>query len=109
MIHWLLCNLLEYLLCVVILDISVMASNSNDDKVELHFISSCAPATVAGDEQLLINLQECRDINRPSEYKTWANKMITPLRDRLVYCIVGFCKIFKFDEFTDIVKSECLK
>ena len=62
----------------------------SDDKVELHFISSCAPAAVAGDEQLLINLRECHDINRPSEYKTWANKMITPLRDRLVCRVVGF-------------------
>lgn len=69
-----------------------MAFNSSGDKVELHFISSCAPP--AGDEQLLINLRECHDIIRPSEYKTWANKVITPLRDRLVYHIVGFCKVY---------------
>lgn len=60
-------------------------AGKNDEKIQLHFISSCAPAKPPANndsEELLINLQECHDINRPSEHSTWTGKFITPLRDR---------------------------
>lgn len=64
-----------------------MAVKDSGDKIQLHFISSSAPAKPAtsnGSEHLLINLQQCSDIIRPSQHKTWTGKLITPLRDRLV-------------------------
>ena len=85
-------NILAVHVVILVVTAGVMAVNSSGVKIEFHFISSCAPAkssaVVGDDEQLLINLRECHDINRPSEYKTWANKLITPLRDRLVYHII---------------------
>ena len=69
-------------------------NNSGSDKVELHFISSCVPTkppAVHDDEQLLINLQECHDVNRPSQHDTWSGKLIIPLRDRLVYRNIVCC------------------
>lgn len=61
----------------------VMAVKSSG-KIQLHFISSAKPPAGNDSEQLLINLQQCYDINRPSQHNTWSNKPITPLRDRLV-------------------------
>lgn len=65
---------------------------TSDCKIQLNFISSCAPAKsghTSDTEQLLANLQECHDIDRPSEYKRWTG--ITPLRDRLVDRDVVVC------------------
>ena len=80
---------------MIVVVIGVMAENSSGDKVELYFISCCAPvkssAAVRNDEELLINLQDCHDINRPSDYEAWTNKMITPLRDRLVHHVIVCC------------------
>ena len=60
---------------------------SSDCKIQINFISSCVPAKSPtgrsnDTEQLLVNLEEYCDIDRPSDHKRWAG--ITPLRDRLV-------------------------
>jgi len=72
-----------------------MAVKSSDCKIQLNFIS-CAPAKshtghTSDTEQLLGNLYECHDINRPSEHKRWTGMFISPLRDRLVDRVVVCC------------------
>ena len=76
-----------------------------NDKLELHFISS-KPAVLNNDEQLLINLQECSDIMRPSQQPTWSDKLITPLRDRLVHHDVMCCYGDGYQD-NDILVVQC--
>lgn len=74
---------------MIVMMTGVMAVKGSGSKVQLHFISSrVSSKSCAGHsedtEQLLIDLQQCHDISRPSQHKTWTDKVITPLRDRLV-------------------------
>ncbi|XP_065898409.1 uncharacterized protein [Dysidea avara] len=61
------------------------------EKVQIRFISARAPtkpstvATVSDDDdKIVVDLREHHDLIKPSEHDTWANTMITPLRDRIM-------------------------
>lgn len=82
---------------VVVIGIMAVKSSS-DGKIELNFISSRVSTKLLGhneNTEVLINLQECHDIDRPSEDKRWSDMFITPLRDRsanhIMMCCHGDC------------------